>query len=197
MATSTSTPTTAADKTAAPILETERLRLRPLAEADLSAIVLLANDRDVAEMTARIPHPYSLADARAWLAHLQAQDGRPGEPREIVFTIERRADRVVLGAIGLVIAEGGREAEIGFWLGKRFWNRDYMTEAASRVLRFGFEDLALAVVRGGALAHNAASLRVQEKLGMRHVGREVQPAPARGGDMEVVVLEIRREAWRG
>ena len=147
-------------------------------------------------MTARIPHPYSLADAQGWLAYLQAQAARPGEPREIVFAIERREDRAVLGAIGLVLEAGGRQAEIGFWLGKPFWNRGYMTEAASRVLRFGFEDLALAVVRGGALAHNAASLRVQEKLGMRHVGRQTQPAPARGGDMEVAVMEIRREGWR-
>ena len=43
-----------------PILETERLTLRAPRPEDVTAIVLLANDRRIAENTARLPHPYGV-----------------------------------------------------------------------------------------------------------------------------------------
>src|SRR5579862_9840881 len=47
------------------VLETERLVLRAPRREDARAIAALANDRRIAENTARIPHPYGLADAEA------------------------------------------------------------------------------------------------------------------------------------
>ena len=107
----------------------------------------------------------------------------------------RADDDAFLGAIGLVFAVHEPEAEIGYWLGRPHWNQGYMTEAVERMLRYAFETLGLERVRGGAFPNNPASLRVQLKCGMSLVGREMQPAPARGGDREVVVLAIRREDW--
>jgi RimJ/RimL family protein N-acetyltransferase len=166
--------------------------LRPLAEADLAPLVVLANDPEVAEKTARMPYPYTLADARAWFATLQ-------DPKtlayEWVFAIVRADDDAFFGAIGLVFAAHEPEAEIGYWLGRPYWNQGYMTEAVERMLRYAFETLGLERVRGGAFPNNPASLRVQQNCGMSLVGREMQPAPARGGDREVVVLAVRREDW--
>jgi RimJ/RimL family protein N-acetyltransferase len=51
-----------------PVLETERLVLRAPRLGDAKAVALLANDRRIAENTARIPHPYRLADAEDFIA---------------------------------------------------------------------------------------------------------------------------------
>jgi RimJ/RimL family protein N-acetyltransferase len=59
-----------------PVLETERLILRAPRLADSKAIATLVNDRRIAENTARIPHPYSLADAK-----ITSLPSAPAQPR--------------------------------------------------------------------------------------------------------------------
>lgn len=183
-------PTTEPEAAAAPpVLAGKRLLLRPLTEADLPALAELANDKALAERTARIPHPYGLGDAQAFF-EMQLQG------RELVFAIERHADHAFLGMIGLVFPGGNAPPSMGFWLGRPYWNRGYMTEAIGVVLDFAFAELDAAAVRAEAFLDNPASQRVQEKAGMRYIGRDLQAAPARGGEREVEVREIRREAWR-
>src|SRR3954463_2886167 len=49
------------------VLETQRLVLRAPQLEDAKAIAALANDRRIAENTARIPHPYRVSDAESWV----------------------------------------------------------------------------------------------------------------------------------
>jgi hypothetical protein len=49
------------------ILETRRLQLRPLREADPLAVALLANNWHISQNLLRVRFPYSLDDARSWL----------------------------------------------------------------------------------------------------------------------------------
>src|ERR1044072_4433327 len=49
------------------VLETQRLVLRAPQLEDAKAIAALANDRRIAENTARIPHPYRVSDAESWI----------------------------------------------------------------------------------------------------------------------------------
>ena len=51
-----------------PVLETERLVLRAPRLGDAKTLAVLANDRRIAENTARIPHPYRMADAEDFIA---------------------------------------------------------------------------------------------------------------------------------
>jgi RimJ/RimL family protein N-acetyltransferase len=76
-----------------PVLATERLVLRAPRLEDAKAIATLVNDRRIAENTARIPHPYALADAHAFLTHANASD------RETVFLITLRADEPGSGRV--------------------------------------------------------------------------------------------------
>ncbi len=163
-------------------LETERLILRPLTAADAPDIVRFAGEWEVARHTARIPHPYKAADAEAWLAGI---DAARAEGRELVFAIQGREDRAFRGAIGLTIVRDENEAAAGFWLGRPYWGRGYVTEALERLLRFAFEELGVAQVRAAARPENPASIRVQEKAGMALLGETMEPAPARGGEFPV------------
>ena len=143
-------------------LETERLVLRAPRDTDAKAIALLVNDRRIAENTLRIPHPYGLADAQAFIASANAGDG------EIVFVIAGR-DGGVLGCCGIA-QRGGATPEIGYWLGVPFWGKGYATEAARAVIDHAFVDLGHDTLVAGARVSNPASRRVLEKCGFQWTG---------------------------
>jgi len=145
------------------ILETERLRLRPYNEADLSELIPLVGAREVAATTLRIPHPYTEQDARAFL--LLAQ-----EPARIWLATTLRSDGRQIGGIGLTVDEQHQHAELGYWLGVAYWGQGYATEAAREMLRYGFEDLRLHRIFASHFKHNPASGRVLRKVGMRYEG---------------------------
>ena len=95
-----------------PVLETKRLALRAPRLADAKAVAALANDRRIAENTARIPHPYKTADAEDFIAGANKADG------EAVFLITLR-DETVIGACGVVLQKlmgQERAPELGYWL---------------------------------------------------------------------------------
>jgi 8-oxo-dGTP diphosphatase len=151
------------------VLESERLTLRPPRPADIEAMTVWLSDYDVARMTSRVPHPYSEADAEAFIAR---------EPDDAhVFAIERRAGGLFMGMTGLHPADAN---EFGYWLGKPFWGFGYATEAARRLVRHAFEDLAMETVHAGWFADNPASGHVLAKLGARHNGSCLRESRARG-----------------
>jgi 8-oxo-dGTP diphosphatase len=186
-------PTIGAEAAAAPRAETERLILRPPGRGDIDAIVALLAEREVVRYTARIPYPYARADAETWLALVER--GR-ADGSEIVFAIAGRAGGALLGTVGLGIDRDRREGVIGFWLGKPYWGKGYATEAVDAALGIAFDELGLVTVRAANLPENAASARLQEKLGLAATGRGTAPFPARGGDRDVVLRAIGRDAWR-
>ena len=140
-----------------PVLKTARLALRAPSHRDVPAIVALAGDRRVAENTARIPHPYTAADAKGIIAAIN-QKGR-----ETVFTIE--LDGALIGMCGLDPRPEG--AELGYWLGVPFWGQGLATEAARAVIDYGFATLGHEVLSSGARVSNPASRRVLEKCGFQ------------------------------
>ena len=176
---------------ASPLL-TERLALRPLRRADIPAIVRFAGDRDVAAMTARIPHPYTEADAEAWLGAVAAGHARGDE---LTFAMTGRDDGGFMGAIGLRVDRVAGGGVLGYWLARPYWNQGLVSEAARRILRFGFETLSLARIQASARPDNPASLRVLEKIGMAPAGRGVEEAPARGGPITVELRRVGRADW--
>lgn len=176
-----------------PTLACDRLVLRPLTRADIPALVPLADDAEVATRTASIPYPFTRQDAEAWMEKLRRSGDRA---KQIVFALERREDNAFLGALGFEVAGVGEPAVIGFWLGRAYWGRGYMAEAIRRLLAYAFEEVGVIAVRAAAFPDNLRSIRLQERLGMRRVGHEIRPAPARGGDRLVVVYELSRESWR-
>src|SRR5262249_36792577 len=92
----------------APVLATARLRLRAPQREDASAIAALANDRRIAENTAHIPHPYTLADAESFLRYLKESE------TETAFAITLAG--ALIGVCGVRV-KPGQTPEIGSSLG--------------------------------------------------------------------------------
>ena len=151
-----------------PTLETERLVLRPFDLSDAARVQLLAGDRAIAATTKNIPHPYEDGMAEKWIGTHQE---RFEKGQEVVFATVLKDAGQLIGAIGLNLNLPQQSAELGYWIGKEYWGCGYCTEAGRAVLRYAFDELRLHRVHAHHLAHNPASGRVMQKLGMRHEGR--------------------------
>ena len=153
---------------AAPVLTTARLRLRPIAAGDAARMAELAGDYDIASMTLRMPYPYGLEDARAFVERCAVEDPR----REVTFVIETAEDGLV-GVIGFFEDDEQATrlgAELGYWIGKPYWGRGYATEAVGEALRWSDEDWRRRLIVAGHFADNPASGRVLEKTGFLYTG---------------------------
>jgi len=134
--------------------------LRPWVPADKPSLIANANNRAVwRNLTERFPHPYTEADADAWLRIA----GSPG--LSVNFAIELGGDAI--GGIGARAGEGtfARTAQLGYWLGEPHWGRGIAT-AAGRALIGQLEvDARFVRLEAPVFEWNPASMRVLEKLG--------------------------------
>jgi RimJ/RimL family protein N-acetyltransferase len=171
-----------------PRLETRRLILRQPALSDAAAVVRYLNNFAVAGNLARVPYPYALADAAAWLD--QQHTGRPAE--ETQFAIELK-DVGYIGNVGFHPDVFG--PAIGYWLGEPFWHRGLMTEAAGAALDWYFGASDAALIRSGIFAFNKASLQVQKKLGFTVTGASTRHCLARNEELRHIDTELSRAGW--
>jgi [ribosomal protein S5]-alanine N-acetyltransferase len=76
----------------------------------------------------------------------------------------------LLGYCGIAVdrIDDKDEKELGYRLDSRYWGQGLATEAASAAIKYGFEQLKLPYVLGLVERANLASVRVLEKVGMRH-----------------------------
>jgi RimJ/RimL family protein N-acetyltransferase len=143
-------------------LQTARLILRPPRLEDAKAIASLANDIRIAQNTTRIPFPYALDDAHAWL---RAVNGKEGEVNYLVTLV----NGTIIGVCGVEPRET-RRPELGYWLGTHYWGQGYATEAARAVIDYAFSELGWEELQSGARISNPASRRVLEKCGFQWCG---------------------------
>ena len=144
-----------------PVLETARLVLRAPRLGDAKAITALANDRQIAENTARIPHPYKLSDAKDWIG---GANKNPDE-EQYVITLP---DGTLIGACGIECRDDA--PALGYWLGQAFWRQGYATEAVRALIDHAFGDLEHDELHASARVTNPASRHVLEKCGFQWTG---------------------------
>ncbi len=174
-----------------PTIETGRLTLRPLTPDDAPVLARLAGRREIADTTISIPHPYSEAQARTWIAE-QSEQFAAG--KGVAFAIQWKG--MFIGAVGLRdIHPEHRHAEMGCWIGTDWWDQGCATEAAGAVLRYGFESLKLNRIHAHHMVRNPASGRVLEKIGMQREGLLRQCVCKWGVFEDVVVLAILWADW--
>lgn len=171
-----------------PILETDRLLLRPFTLDDVAEVTRLVGERQVAETTLNIPHPYSNRDAVTWIGTL----GPGFEAGTKATYASMSKDGQLLGAAGLEISVKDRRAELGYWTGLPWWNNGYATEASRALVAYAFGELGLHRVHACHLAGNPASGRVMEKLGMRREGVLREHTCRRGRPEDIVQWGILR-----
>ena len=157
------------------ILETKRLLLRRWEETDAQSLYEYAKDPAVGPIAGWLPHK-NAEESLDVIRHVFTG-------AECYAICEKGSDRAI-GAVELKLkghtdmTEWEDECELGYWLGRPFWGRGYMPEAAAALLRRGVETLGMTTVWCGYYEGNEKSRRVQEKLGFvyHHTCEEV-PVP--------------------
>ena len=169
-----------------PVLETKRLALRAPQLEDAKTVAMLANDRRIAENTARIPHPYREADAESFFASANTPAG------DAQFLITLR-DGTIMGACGLVLQD--ETPELGYWLGVPYWGKGYATEALHALIDYAFTDLGHAALQAGARVTNPASRRVLEKCGFQWTGVGLYRIRAINSSAPIDRFRLERRVW--
>ena len=144
-----------------------RLHLRPVAAADLPALMQVNGDDQVTQYL-----PYAswtkLEDAQAWHARMDTL-AQSGESRQLV--IVRNDDAAVLGTVLLFrYEEGSARLEIGYVLGRAHWRQGYAREALGAVLAHAFGDMSIRRIEAQVNTANTASNALLLALGFQHEG---------------------------
>ena len=174
-----------------PILLSEQLVLRAPALDDVDDLAHLANNAKVATMVSRMPHPYTVADATAFVR--RAANGGIGKA---VYAITKADNGHFLGCCGIEQDEKDpARAEIGYWLGEPYWNKGYATEAAQVLIDMAFRSGEIEMIDARCRAINVASRRVIQKCGFQFQGNGMTPSLAMGGSVAVEWYRLDRRTW--
>lgn len=179
--------------TGIPHLKTDRLVLRPFSLSDAGRVMELADEKEIAAGTLNIPHPYTVQMATDWI---EGHAGTFIRGEGVNFAITLKKSGLPIGAIGLILHAEHDRAEIGYWIGKEYWNVGYATEAASRLIKHAFVDLRLERVYAHHFSSNPASGRVLIKSGLRHEGTLRHHVKKQGRFQDLELYSILYDEWR-
>jgi ribosomal-protein-alanine N-acetyltransferase len=178
------------------VIGTARLRIRSYRDADLADLVALAGNWEIARWVGTIPHPYTEADGRDWIARVQ-ENHATGRPRRFAIAL-KETDRLI-GGVGLdgTTGDGSEEPALGYWVGQPYWGNGYAREAAAAVIDYGFQTLGLETIRAYTDPGNAASQKVLLHCGLRKVGEIELLKPTHHGERRAPLFRISRPELSG
>ena len=155
--------------------------MRQFSPSDAARLHALVDDKQVAASTQYIPYPFPAGAAEEWL---REHDELVKTGQAVVFAICLKRDSsesqssesesddapILIGTVGLALANVDHQGELGYWLGRDYWSQGFCSEAVQRLVDFGFDDLGLNRIFAQHIAWNAASSRVLVKAGFQKEG---------------------------
>jgi len=145
--------------------ETVHLSARPPELEDAPRITEFFQEESLVKMLGRAPWPYTLKDAKQWIK-LVTKTRAKGT--EYAFALHH-PDHGLVGSVGMFRVQDDIW-EIGYWIGKPYWGKGYVTEAAKGLLDWAEHEMGITRYVSGHIFDNPASGHVLEKLGFERVG---------------------------
>ena len=144
-------------------IETERLVLKKLVEADKERLVSLIGDFRVSKTLSNVPYPYTFDDADEWLKIVDNEE----------FNLNIFLNDDLIGGVGLTPTEDDFY-ELGYWLGVEYWEQGYATESVRGLINYAKSNTPCEKFKANVYKENIASAKVLEKNGFKRVeDREV------------------------
>ena len=177
-----------------PVLKTKRLILRPWRESDAKDCFEHASDPDIGPIAGWPPHKDE--EQSLWVIRniLMARE---------TYAICMKSSGKLIGSIAMKFkgstefTDKGDECELGFWLGKKYWGKGYMTEAVKEVIRHGFEQVGVNKIWAAYYEGNEKSKHVQERCGFKF-DRKIEdlPVPQMNETRVGYVNVLTKEDWQ-
>jgi ribosomal-protein-alanine N-acetyltransferase len=141
------------------------INLRSINESDTKRIYELCQDPEISENTGgNIPFPYKMTDAEFFIHKVRLSIE---EKKAAHFAICEPESDLLIGVISIdYIDWKHRKGTIGYWMGKDYRNKGYMTEALKQVIHFGLYEKDLNRVQAIHFNYNPSSGIVMQKAGM-------------------------------
>lgn len=148
-----------------PILETERLMLRPFQKEDaVNVFECWESDPDVAKYMFWTSHN-DIEKTKEWITFELGQVEKDDWYR---FAIVLKGTSELIGTALIYFEEEVECWEIGYNLGKKYWGKGYTTEAMVKVIDFARKQLKISQIVGRYAKENPASGNVMKKLGFKY-----------------------------
>lgn len=171
-------------------METERILLRPWCEEDAEGLYILASDHEVGPRAGWSPHR-NIGESREVIRTLLNNDH--------TWAIVRKASDEPIGCICYYLPSesnigiGPHDAEVGYWVGRPWWNQGIATEALRLIIDYCFIEKGFHTLWADHFPDNPASGRVLQKCGFRVTGRQnLISHLAIGADRPVKVMRLDR-----
>jgi [ribosomal protein S5]-alanine N-acetyltransferase len=142
------------------ILELSKCKLRPWHITDAPSLVLNANNKNVIENLRDVfPYPYTNNDARFFITHIA------NSTNNLIMAIDVEGDAV--GSIGIHPQADiyRKNAELGYWLGEKYWGKGIASEAVNAIVEYAFKHFDIHKIFANVFERNKASMKVLEKCG--------------------------------
>lgn len=177
----------------APELETQRLRIRAVAESDLQDLMSVNGDQEVTKY-----RPYGTwttsEDATSWLGRMQALQAS-GSGVQLV--IQEKSSNSCIGTVLLFkLDEVSSRVELGYVLARRNWGQGLMKEGLSAVLDHCFESAGLRRIEAEVNPENISSNKLLSALGFTLEGCARKRWVAKGVAYDTNLYGLLAPEWR-
>jgi [ribosomal protein S5]-alanine N-acetyltransferase len=174
-----------------PILTTERLTLRAVTMDDAEEMFTYGSNENVTKYVLWQTHE-TIRDTKEFIEMaLETYAMQPFYHWGIVYKEK------FIGTIDYVmLQQHNKVGEIGYVLAEEYWNKGIVTEAAKRVIDFGFQELGLVRIQARCVTENTGSARVMEKSGMTYEGTLRKALLMKGTHRDVEMYAITDEDQR-
>ena len=177
-----------------PILETNRLVLRPATPDDAPAVFDYASNPNVTRFTVFETHR-TLDDSRWFVNEYVRSRYTCKEPDPYAITFKEDQARMV-GALGAHwVSQPNGTMEMGYAIAEPYWGRGLIAEAATALIRFVFTEYAVERLQARVIAGNDASERVLAKLGFTREGVLRSSLFRRAEWHDLIMYSLLRREW--
>lgn len=149
----------------------------------------LSNKKILDNLRDGLPYPYTEADAEAYISAMLAAD--PDKAFAFAITLDDEA----VGSIGAFRCGNihSRTAELGYYIGEKYWGRGYMTSAVRQLCEYVFENTDILRIFAAPFSTNVASCRVLEKAGFQFEGTLRHNAVKNGKVLDMKMYALVRD----
>lgn len=178
-----------------PILETERLILRPVTDDDALGAFLYASNPNMTKFTLFETHQ-TIEDSRWFVNDYRRSRYASQEPDPFAIVLKRDPVQMMVGAVGAHwVSQPNGAMEIGYAIAEPYWGRGLVVEAARAVVRYVFTEYAVERLQARVFVGNDASDRVLEKLGFMREGVLRSLVLRRGQWWDIAMWSLLRSEW--